>query len=342
MNNVADLKQTEISRWISLVQSDARLLADNFLNEEHITVLLDPTADPELQAALANFLTENLVSLQAAREGYEEILYVDRRGRVLLSTNQSQIGKDVADFDAVQGTFSSPDGVYIQDVYWLGNQLEMTFGQVMHHVEVEEMLTTELVNAAVLIRVDLSQSLYPIIQNWPAKGETGDTFIIEERDGIHYHLSPLRFSPALPLAIPFPQHEQDPMLHGNMPTTQGQILEQLGYRGEEVLRAYREIPEMGWGYVIDQDRSEAFAPVRALTITLGLATLGVVLTAFGAAMWLARPFTVPFKEFAQGAQRVAAGDFETEVRVRRPDEVGELADAFNRMVDAVIAHAQTI
>ncbi len=41
MNSVADLKQNEIVNWVEIIQSDVNLMADNFLNEEHITVILD-------------------------------------------------------------------------------------------------------------------------------------------------------------------------------------------------------------------------------------------------------------------------------------------------------------
>ena len=51
LNSVADLKSEEIENWIELVRSDARLIADNFLNEEHITVILDDDSDPELRNA---------------------------------------------------------------------------------------------------------------------------------------------------------------------------------------------------------------------------------------------------------------------------------------------------
>ena len=90
--SISDLKEAEIEGWVGLIESDASLLADNFLNEEHVTVLLDPSADPAAQADFGTFLTENLLSLQAARSGYIEIYYMDLSGRILLSTDANRVG----------------------------------------------------------------------------------------------------------------------------------------------------------------------------------------------------------------------------------------------------------
>jgi hypothetical protein len=67
---VADLKRDQITTWLDARTADARLLADNFLTQEHFTEILDPQADPERRVAFAGFLTDNLLSLQQAHAGY--------------------------------------------------------------------------------------------------------------------------------------------------------------------------------------------------------------------------------------------------------------------------------
>ncbi|MFW5812570.1 MAG: hypothetical protein ACOCWS_06240, partial [Alkalispirochaetaceae bacterium] len=49
LTSVADLEKEQIIDWLANRRADVRLLADNFLNEEHLTVILDPDEDPELQ-----------------------------------------------------------------------------------------------------------------------------------------------------------------------------------------------------------------------------------------------------------------------------------------------------
>ncbi len=44
-------------------------------------------------AAFAGFLADNLRSLQQARAGYSEIMFVDTAGRIILSTDSARVGR---------------------------------------------------------------------------------------------------------------------------------------------------------------------------------------------------------------------------------------------------------
>lgn len=70
---------------------------------------------------------------------------------------------------------------------------------------------------------------------------------------------------------------------------------------------------------------------NALWLAGGLAAL--VAVAFG--LLLARQITGPLRELTSAARRMAAGDLEGRVAVRSRDELGELAEAFNAMAEAV-------
>jgi hypothetical protein len=58
LNGVLDLKRAEISRWISGAMQDTMLLANNYVNEEHLTVILDPEEDPGVRERYQFYLTE--------------------------------------------------------------------------------------------------------------------------------------------------------------------------------------------------------------------------------------------------------------------------------------------
>jgi len=61
-----------------------------------------------------------------------------------------------------------------------------------------------------------------------------------------------------------------------------------------------------------------------------IAALAVVLAA-ALAVFLARAFLLPLKRIAQATHRLAAGAYDTRVEVRSRDELGGLADDFNRL-----------
>jgi len=86
LNSIVDLKKEQINVWLDDRKADARLLADNFLIEEHFTEILDPRTDPQRRTAFSGFLIDNLHGVQKARTGYREIMFVDFGGKVILST----------------------------------------------------------------------------------------------------------------------------------------------------------------------------------------------------------------------------------------------------------------
>lgn len=340
LNGVLDLKQTEVSNWLALVVSDTLLLANNYVNEEHLTVILDSPAGNFQQHSYGNYLTQYLLSLQQARSGYEEIFYVLTNGDVLLSTDPRQVGENVADMDVIQRTFAAPDEVTIQDMGRVNGGTEMAFGHVLHRVEVGPMTTTDVVIAAVIIRVRLEDSLFPILMNWPASRETGEIQLLDRVDGRLVYASPLRFSDADPLslAVPADLQKQIETVGGN--AQEDGIWKTLDYREIPILVGVRPVPEMGWVLAIQQAEAEALAPIVQLRNIWLLVTVVVLLAAFVVAGVLARNLTGPLNQLTQAARRVGSGQFETSVALDRNDEFGELAQAFNSMVASVSANVE--
>jgi len=75
-----------------------------------------------------------------------------------------------------------------------------------------------------------------------------------------------------------------------------------------------------------------------LLAIVGLAALAAV----AGAWWLARSTTKPLADLAHAVDLVAGGDLATRVPVRNRDEVGRLAEAFNRMTRETQAYVQAL
>jgi signal transduction histidine kinase len=71
------------------------------------------------------------------------------------------------------------------------------------------------------------------------------------------------------------------------------------------------------------------------TEALIFASLGALVVALAMGILLARTLTRPLNALTQAAQRITQGQLEQEVKVRSNDEIGQLAEAFNRMSQEV-------
>jgi signal transduction histidine kinase len=85
------------------------------------------------------------------------------------------------------------------------------------------------------------------------------------------------------------------------------------------------------------DRAAAdLARVSLLTDQVALATfLGSILAAMLVSTWLWRGIAVSLRRLREGTARLAAGDTGYRIEWQRPDELGQLAGAFNAMADSV-------
>jgi methyl-accepting chemotaxis protein len=109
----------------------------------------------------------------------------------------------------------------------------------------------------------------------------------------------------------------------------------LDPRGIRMLRSHGRVnvPGLNWAVIAEIEEREAFAPVRELRNRI----LGMGLLVAGgfwiAAALMARSVTRPVLALARGAQRLGHRDFDTRLPVTSTDEIGQLAESFNRMAE---------
>jgi len=104
-----------------------------------------------------------------------------------------------------------------------------------------------------------------------------------------------------------------------------------GVQSDDWLGANAPVPLLGWKAVVQESADEALRPLRHLArdayLWLGLGLLAAVLLGFSSV----RTVTAPVRQLREAALAVTGGALETHVDVKRADELGELADAFNTM-----------
>ncbi len=96
------------------------------------------------------------------------------------------------------------------------------------------------------------------------------------------------------------------------------------------------------GILVLRSRDAELAGFRRLQRTLLLAMLGGLALALAAAAFVARQIGRPVRALVELTRRVADGDFSARVEVRSRDEIGELAGAFQRMVEELKAKQELV
>ena len=101
--------------------------------------------------------------------------------------------------------------------------------------------------------------------------------------------------------------------------------------GQPVLSAYARLEPLGWRVFVESPRSQAYAPLYASLLRLGLLLAAGLVISVAASAWLARTLVRPIRQLQDGAARLAAGDLDHRLTVHTHDELEDLAGEFNRM-----------
>jgi HD-GYP domain-containing protein (c-di-GMP phosphodiesterase class II) len=104
----------------------------------------------------------------------------------------------------------------------------------------------------------------------------------------------------------------------------------------DMLGTYMPVPdESGWGVIVQVDIEKAYFTAidlrnKSILLVAVVTALAVVLGSL-----LAGGISRPVQKLAEGARRLAGGDYASRVAVRSRNEVGVLADAFNQMGEEI-------
>ncbi len=89
---------------------------------------------------------------------------------------------------------------------------------------------------------------------------------------------------------------------------------------------------LGWGAIVQAEEEAVFFSVREImTDSIVIAVIAAVLAVFLAVLSAGR-LSQPIAELAEGARRLASGDFATNIDVKSGNEIGEFAETFNFMM----------
>jgi len=266
LSAIADLKIAQIKYWREEQIKDAQMFSENFLIAELVRQLAE---NPEARSLQDEVFS--IVQSMKKRYDYANIIVLDAKGKLLLSTDKEkrQIAADT--FTAAMQAVSANKAL-LSDLHRDGEI-------VKPHMEIYVPITGQKDGrpyGILVMLIDPYQFLYPLIQNWPTPSPSAETLIVRREGDDVLFLNELR-------------HKKDTALSLRLPLTQEQlpsamaalgkegIFEGLDYRKVPVVAAAKKIPGSPWFLVSKIDEEEIHAVSRKRTTLISLIVIVLIL-----------------------------------------------------------------
>jgi len=111
---------------------------------------------------------------------------------------------------------------------------------------------------------------------------------------------------------------------------------------EDFLSVSAPVAGEGWTVVATLPKAELDAPVHAVGLRLAIGSLIALVLAVVASVVLLRHKLKPLGQLVERAQALGRGQLSVRVEARSQDEIGELAQSFNQMADALASTVEQV
>jgi len=310
LDTVASLKESALSNRAATLKAELgnALIGEN--TQQYIGALVKKSRDSQEFRTAHNALKGRFQQLITQLQRFDAIFMMDRQGRVVLSTDPAQEGRNYADQVFFQRGLAAP----IISPSSLGQMMILAARPVVGE--------SGRVVGVLAGRADL-EAFNEIVRVPTGLGKTGKTFLVSSD---HTLLTPL---PDVPQGTQVQSKEL------------GEVLENhnkgfgvyTDFRGVNVIGAYLWLPELGVAMMVEQEHSESSGATSALLAINGGVALAAIFIAAFASLGVARSIAVPLADLSETAASIASGRLELIADVKRKDEIGALAQTFNFMTD---------
>ncbi|MEM6602281.1 MAG: methyl-accepting chemotaxis protein, partial [Verrucomicrobiota bacterium] len=111
------------------------------------------------------------------------------------------------------------------------------------------------------------------------------------------------------------------------------------YQNTTVFGSFGKLRTEGldWAIIVEQSSAEALEPARSVTFYVAIIGIGLVVLVGVLGVAFAKSFSKPILELENTMRKIGSGDDSARAHVLTNDEMGKLAESFNKMVDERIA-----
>jgi diguanylate cyclase (GGDEF)-like protein/PAS domain S-box-containing protein len=263
---IAKLKVDQIQNWWNERQNDALMLATNRYFCEDIERLKH-----RKDARAKSFIESKLLPLKK-NNGYVSILILDTSGQSVFS-----LGEHVS---------MSPmlHQLHQQAMQTKKVQSSNLYRVAKNHVHLDWIspITTgdangQRVIATLVLRTNVQDFLYPLIQTWPTTSPSAETLLVRRDAESVLFLNALRHRADTAFLLRLPLSKTHLPAAIAVRTGQPGVVAGVDYRNVDVLSAYRPVPGTDWFLIAKVDRDEVFSPLYQLVFLVSLIAFVAVL-----------------------------------------------------------------
>jgi signal transduction histidine kinase len=131
-------------------------------------------------------------------------------------------------------------------------------------------------------------------------------------------------------------------LAGPAPAPQGVVTSGRDPRGAQVLSAFQRVDPPGWWVFVEEPLAEAFAPIEAAIWRTAALLVVFLVLAVVTSILLARNLVRPIESMRAAAAGIGSGALDERIEISSSDELGALAEEFNRMAAQLEASYATL
>ena len=265
---VSCLKINQISDWRNEVLFDAKVYAQSLLFSGAIVGLLKK---PE-NIALKDKIIEGW-NLIRVNDGFSNVILVGLDGSVKLSLESNGVKLISYEKKLVQKTIRTGAAVF-SDLFRC-----LPSGAIRIDVMAPVAGNSGRPIAALILRIDPKNDLYPLLDFWPTSSESSQTYILREERGEFVLLNKLRSAPQRELFKRLPLSQITKQNIEKILNDEG-FFEGEDSRGVNVVAHISQVPETGWIMVCQVDKSEILADARYHAHLIGIVVFLLILVTF--------------------------------------------------------------
>ncbi len=315
----ADIISDDIKRWLNNRKYEVYTLAANPLLHQYVNQWVMGEDYRQTEAELAEYW-KRIVSQGNI---FEEIYFTDPEGRIWLSSEQSRQNTYRPVDDLINIPLQTGE-IYFSNAYksTYTNQPSVAFALPLEAKTAADESTDRYVGVLVF-RINIASVIQPLLSYQLKMGETGEFILIDQN---RTAITDLRARPNSALQYQLQSQPAFKVVNG-----ESGVMQCTGYDGDEMIAAYRPIPEAGWGLIVRQELTELYAPYWNNVFKFTLAALLVMALMMLAIYFGLEKFIKPITEMSDIARDMAGGDFSKRVKIKNNDEIGALGKALNTM-----------